>query len=130
MSLLEDLVAYLVAKGLVTGDGEDVFRDFKPDSPDNIVSLHEYKGDPVLPHTDVVHRSIQVIVRNTSATDACEKSKKLFRAFSSYDNAQRIDFTPTRWGQVHIRNTPHKLMQDEKDRSHWVFNLGITTTIE
>ena len=130
MTLLEDITTYLTGLGLVAGDGIDVYRDFKPEAPDNIVSLHEYAGDPVSPYTNVVHRSVQVVVRNRSAIEAQRIAIKLFKAFVSADESLRIDFTPTRWAQVHIRQTPHKFMQDESDRVHYGFNLGITTTID
>ena len=130
MTLLEDIVAYLTVKELIEGDGVDTFRDFKPETPDNIVSLHEYKGDNVSPYTDVVHRSVQIVVRNKSATAAQALAKELCKAFISSEDNQRIDFTPTRWGQVHVRQTPYKFSQDESDRTHYGFNLGITTTID
>lgn len=130
MTLLEDIVTYLTGLGIVEGDGIDVFRDFKPELPNNLVSLHEYEGDSVSQYTDVVHRSVQVVVRNTSSTAAKALAIKIFKAFLSEAETQRIDFTPTRWGQVHVRQTPHKFMQDESDRSHYGFNLGITTTID
>lgn len=131
MTLLEDIVAYFTAKGLIEGDGVDAFRDFKPEMPDNMVSLHEYKGDPVSMYTDVVHRSVQVVVRNKSAVAAQDLAKKLCKALldDMADN-KRVDFTPTRWGQVHIRQAPYKFSQDESDRVLYGFNLGITTTME
>ena len=131
MTLLEDIVTYFTAKGLIEGDGVDAFRDFKPEMPDNIVSLHEYKGDPVSMYTDVVHRSVQVVVRNKSAVAAQDLAKKLCKALldDMADN-KRVDFTPTRWGQVHIRQAPYKFSQDESDRVLYGFNLGITTTME
>ena len=131
MTLLEDIVAYFTAKGLIEGDGVDAFRDFKPEMPDNIVSLHEYKGDPVSMYTDVVHRSVQIVVRNKSAVAAQDLAKKLCKALldDMADN-KRVDFTPTRWGQVHIRQAPYKFSQDESDRVLYGFNLGITTTME
>lgn len=127
MALLEDIVTYLTNLNLIQGDGIDTFRDFKPETPDNIVSLHEYKGDPVSPYTNVVHRSVQVVVRNKSAVEAQELANKLFKAFIPSDETLRIDFTPTRWGQVHLRQSPYKFSQDETDRVHYGFNLGITT---
>ena len=127
MTLLEDLVAYLATNNLVEGDGVDAFRDFQPESPDNIVSLHEYAGDPVSPCTDVVHRSVQVTVRNKSASLAKAKAYEIFSAFRRSDAVHRIDFSDTRWGQVHIRQTPFKLKQDDNGRIHYTFNLGITT---
>lgn len=130
MTLLEDIVSYLIKEGMAQGDGVDIFRDFKPESPDNIVSLHEYNGDPISPYTEVVHRSVQVVARNKSAAAARAKATELFNAFRKYDEAQRINLTPTRWGQFHLRQAPFKILQDDKDRTHYGFNLGITTTID
>ena len=130
MTLLEDIVTYLTGLGLVEGDGIDTFRDFKPEAPDNIVSLHEYAGDAVSSYTDVVHRSVQVVVRNRRADAAHQLAIRLFQAFTASDETKRINFTDSRWGQVHIRQTPYKFLQDESDRVHYGFNLGITTTIE
>lgn len=131
MPLLEDIVRYFTAKGLIQGDGVDAFRDFQPETPDNIVTLHEYKGDPPSRYTDVVHRSVQIVVRNKSAVAAQRLAQELYRALME-DSAMngRVDFTSTRWGQVHIRQTPYKFSQDESDRVLYGFNLGITTTIE
>lgn len=129
MHLLEDITTYLVEQGLVEGDGIDVYRDFKPESPDNIVSLHEYQGDPVSPYTEVVHRSVQIVVRNKNAEAARSLAIRLYKAFMSSAEDRRVDFTPTRWAQVYIRQAPHKFSQDESDRVHYGFNLGITTII-
>ena len=130
MTLLKDIVEYLTSLKLIQGDGVDTFRDFKPETPDNIISLHEYQGDPVSPYTDVVHRSVQVVVRNKSAEQAHRLAIDLYKAFVSEDDTLRIDFTDGRWGQVHVRQTPYKFSQDESDRTHYGFNLGITTTIK
>lgn len=130
MTLLEDIVMYLAAEGLVRGDGVDAFRDFIPESPDNIVILYEYAGDPVSQYTDVVHRSVQVVVRNKSASAAKALANKLLAAFRKSDETLRIDFTASRWGQTHIRQTPFKLKQDENGRIYYAFNLGITTNTD
>jgi hypothetical protein len=130
MALLEDIVTYFTKLNLIQGDGIDAYRDFKPEMPDNIVSLHEYKGDPVSSYTNVVHRSVQIVVRNKSAIAAQELANKLFKALVPTDETLRIDFTPTRWGQVHLRQSPYKFSQDESDRVHYGFNLGITTEID
>lgn len=131
MVLLEDIVTYFTTKNLIQGDGIDAFRDFMPETPDNIISLHEYKGDPVSRYTDIVHRSVQIVVRNKSAVESQALAKRLCQALigDSADNG-RVDFTPTRWGQVHVRQAPHKFSQDESDRVLYGFNLGITTTME
>lgn len=130
MTLLKDIIKYLTSLGIIQGDGVDAYRDIMPDIPDNVVSLYEYKGDPALPHTEAVHRSVQVVVRNKSAASALAKAMELCNTFRKSDEAQRIDFTPTRWGQVHVRNTPIKIKQDERGRTQCGFNLGITTIIK
>lgn len=131
MPLLEDIVTFFVSEGLIEGDGIDTFRDFQPAAPDNLVSFHEYSGDKVSPYTEVVHRSVQVVVRNKSAEEARRKAQALFNALrNAMSPAGRVDFTPTRWGQVHLRQAPFRFSQDESDRVSYGFNLGITTDIE
>lgn len=131
MTLLEDLVAFFTSKGDIEGDGIDAFRDFQPETPDNIVSFHEYAGDPVSLFTDAVHRSVQIVVRNKSANDARTKALSLYNTLlNAADQAGRVDFTAARWGQVYLRQTPYKFSQDKSDRVLYGFNLGITTTAE
>lgn len=129
MTLLEVLVAYCTAKGVVAGDGEDTFRDFTPHSPDSIVAFHEYGGDPISPFTDSVHRSVQVKVRDKSAEAARTKALQILGLFKSDTESLRVDFTKDHWGQVYVRQTPFKLNQDESNRVIYCFNLGITTNI-
>lgn len=127
-ALLLDIVTFLTNNNIVQGDGIDAFRDFMPDSPDNVVALHEYKGDPPVHYDTAVHRSVQVSVRNKDADEARLKCLSIFKLLQS-DNLI-INFTPDRWGQVHLRQPPFKLRHDEKDRVTYAFNFGITTTIE
>lgn len=129
MTLLEALVAYGVAKGVLVGDGVDSFRDFMPEAPDNVIVFHEYAGDPISPFTNNVHRSVQVKVRDKDATKARATALKLMSIFMSASESLRVDFTDAYWGQVYIRQTPFKLSQDESDRITYCFNLGITTNI-
>ena len=130
MTLLEDIIQYLVSRGVVEGAGIDAFVDFKPETPDNIVSLHEYKGDPVTPYTDAVHRSVQVVVRNKSAREAQKLAMAVYGALQPTNEDNRVNLTDTRWGQVFLRQTPYKFSQDESDRVHYGFNLGITTELK
>lgn len=129
MTLLESLVHYCVSKGVLIGDGEDSFRDFMPEAPDAVTVFAEYAGDTVSQYTDIVHRSVQVKVRDKSAEVARERAVRLVQVFSSPSEDLRVDFTDELWGQVYVRQTPFKLMQDESDRVTYCFNLGITTNI-
>ena len=129
MTLLEALIEYGVSKGVLVGDGRDSFRDFMPEKPDRVVVFHEYAGDPPSPFTSVVHRSVQVKVRNVDAEVARGKALQIYKLFRTEAEDLRIDFSSTLWGQVYIRQTPFKLEQDTAGRVTYCFNLGITTNI-
>lgn len=126
--LLLDMVLFLKNNGIVQDDGVDAFRDFTPEAPDSLVALHEYKGDPAVPYDPTVHRSVQVTVRDKNADNARRRSLEIFKLLTSENLI--VNFTPTRWGQVYLRQTPFKLSQDKNDRVTYAFNVGITTTIE
>lgn len=126
--LLLDMVLFLKNNGIVQDDGVDAFRDFTPEAPDSLVALHEYKGDPAVPYDPTVHRSVQVTVRDKNADNARRKALEIFKLLTSENLI--VNFTPTRWGQVYLRQTPFKLSQDKNDRVTYAFNVGITTTIE
>lgn len=126
--LLLDIVAFLADNGIVQGDGVDAFRDFTPEAPDSLVALHEYKGDPAVFYDPNVNRSVQITVRDKNADVARQKALDIYKLLTS-DNLI-VQFTPDRWGQVHLRQTPFKIGQDNNDRVIYGFNIGITTTIE
>lgn len=129
MGLLLSIVQYFVDKGVCIGDGEDCFRDFMPESPDTVVVLHEYQGDPISPFTTNVHRSVQVKVRSRYAEDARSKAAQICEVLRDATEDRQIYFSDSTWGQVYIRQTPFKLLQDESGRVTYCFNLGITTNI-
>lgn len=129
MSLLLLLVEYCVANGVLVGDGEDAFRDYMPEIPDALVTFHEYAGDQLSLLTSVVHRSVQVKVRDTSAEAARNKALQILQLFISESESRRVDFSENAWGQVYIRQLPFKLQQDSSNRVTYCFNLGITTNI-
>lgn len=126
--LLLDIVTFLADNGVVQGDGVDAFRDFTPEAPDSLVVLHEYKGDPAVAYDPNVHRSVQITARDKDADVARQKALKIYKLLTS-DNLI-VQFTPDRWGQVYLRQTPFKISQDDNDRVTYGFNIGITTTIE
>ena len=129
-SLLLDIVTYLTAKGVIEGDGIDTFRDFIPETPDCLVSLTEYKGSPVVPYESTVHRSVQILVRDTDADVARRRALEIYKVLTPELENLRVDFTDERWGQVSLRQTPYRIRTDSLDRVSYGFNVGITTTIE
>jgi hypothetical protein len=124
--LLKDIQAYLIAGGLGTADGTDLFRDKIPDSPDAIIVLSEYIGSPGSLGIGASDRSVQVIVRHTTYTAAKLKSWNVYKRLVDEENPIK-NFTLTRWGIVHSRHTPIKFEEDSQARILFVFNLGITT---
>lgn len=131
--LLLDIVEYFVSKGLAVGDGEDCFRDFSPETPDFVIALHEYKGDPQVPYDELVNRSIQITTRDRNADVARRKALELYEALRKDIQLSEnlvVHFTDERWGQVYLRQTPYKIKVDPDNRVTYGFNIGITTTIE
>ena len=129
--LLQDMAAYIVDKGLANGYGEDIFCDYLPEKPDNIIALLEYKGSPDTPFDhDLHHRSVQLLTRNVDADTAKTLALKLHQILTSQSvDFEPIKFTENRQGLVYIRQTPFRIGTDENDRALYCFNIGITTSI-
>lgn len=130
MSLLKDIVTYFTTNGAVTGEGVDAFMDFIPEMPDSIVSVTEYKGSPPVPYEELVHRSVQVLVRNKNADAARLKAWELYKLLKTEDEDGVVTFTSERWGQVSLRQTPFRVDTDSSERVSYAFNMGVTTTID
>lgn len=128
MTLLQDICTFLSSKDIVQGDGIDVFRDFSPEKPDDVVVLYEYKGDPSSPFDTIVHRSVQVTARSNNPERAREKATAIYKAL--YSDTNFVQFTAKRWAQVYLRQTPYKLYTDENGRAVYGFNIGVTTEIK
>jgi hypothetical protein len=125
-NLLLDVIEHLASKGLVTGDGIDAFRDFMPDSPDNVVVVSEYSGSPGESALESYDRSIQIKVRDINYTNCRNKINQIFAVL---DNPQeRIkDLPNSRWGVFYAKQTPFKLEVDSSNRTVFVVNFGVTT---
>lgn len=123
--LLLDFVSYLVAQGAVQGDGVDIFRDNTPDSPDSLVTLFEYQGEPAPLNEAIAHRSVQIVARASSATAAKLKARELYALVSPLNRYLKL--TAERWCQLYPRQTPFKIKTDSSGRIYYGFNLGVTT---
>ena len=125
--LLSDIVAFWVAKELVTASGTDIFMDILPDSPDNCVAVREYAGE-VSFINNTANRSIQITVRNTSYITCRTKIIALYDSvYAPESDVRIIDFTASRWGIVTPRQYPFSLNKDDRKRFIFVFNMGIVT---
>lgn len=124
-TLLEDIITELVELGEVSGDGIDCFRDFAPPTPDDCCIFYEYmSGDPLI-HTNIVHRSIQVVSRSNSAAIAKAKADSLYIKLNPLDRQMDI---VDRKCIISPRNTPRRIKIDEKNRVYYAFNLGVVTS--
>lgn len=130
-NLLQDIASYFVDNDVAMGYGEDIFCDYLPEEPDNIIYLTEYKGSPDTPFDrDLHHRSVQIVTRNVDADTGKELAMRLHKTLTSPgEDFERIQFTPDRWGLVYIRQTPFRIGTDENDRALYCFNIGVTTSI-
>ena len=129
--LLQDIAEYIVDNGIAKGYGEDVFSDYMPEKPDNVVILSEYKGSPDTPFDhDLHHRSVQIVVRDADADTAKLQAMKIHNCLTSKSvDFEPIKFNENRQGLVYIRQTPFRVATDENDRALYCFNIGITTSI-
>jgi len=126
--LLLDIVNYFITNGQGTADGVDMFRDYSPEEPSNIIMLYEYPGAGGVYYDDLVARSVQVSVRNESASAAQTIAKALYLLLKSATT--RIDFSAERWGLVDLNQPPFKIDEDQNNRITYGFNIGINTTID
>lgn len=124
--LLVDLESYLIANNFATVDGVDIFRDFLPDAPDNIVAVYEYAGLPGGVGVDTQLRLVQINVRNTSYSEARQKIHAIYNLFHVPEDPL-IQITPTRWSICQPRQVPFQRDRDNQGRVTFTFNMGITT---
>ena len=64
MYLLRDIATMIVEDGICNELDSDIFTHVKPNEPDNMVVLFEYKGSKVAQFTNTSIRSVQILVRN------------------------------------------------------------------
>jgi len=126
-TLLEDMVTYLIAQGIVTADGTDIWRDSSPDTPDTAVVLYEYAGRGSSIGDVATVRSIQVTARAKRAVDAKAKANAIYKSLIK-EKEPIVYLTTTRYTVLKARQTPFKIGVDESNRIIYGFNLAVTTT--
>lgn len=126
--LLEDILTEFVDNTLYNGMGLDAFWDKMPASPDRCIAVYEYTGLPEVPYEEAVHRSVQVVCRNSSASLAKIDAERVHEFIvTRLDETGRIDFNG-RFTQTTLRQTPFKIDEDDLNRVQFGFNMGITTS--
>lgn len=123
VDLIKDVVDIIIEEELAKAVDVDIFKDFIPDSSDDIVVVSEYTSLEVVPFANASVRSIQILCRSKSSNKAREKCWKIFDTFLS-----RIPITTIggRTCVLALRNAPFKIEVDKKNRHLYVFNMGVT----
>lgn len=123
--LVRDIGQYLVAEGLAQAIGQDIYLNYSPDSPNNVIVLTEYSGQGFLGYGSLLRR-VQVLVRDVDYQQSRQKAWSIYNAFIKED--QFIIHLPDRYLISSATQTPTPLMVDDKERQTFVFNLSFTTT--
>jgi len=126
MDLLEAIIDYIIVAGYATVKDTDIFKDTSPVSPDELVAVYEYNGTPVAAFTDMSVRSVQVTVR---AKKAAVAKTKIWNIYRSMHKEELMITLGGKTCLIAMRNTPIKIDVDEKHRTIFAFNCGITTNI-
>jgi hypothetical protein len=124
-NFLKEIGQFLITNEVAKGLGTDLFLEQRPDNPDKVVTLFEYAGDPSSAGIDAVVRKVQVMVRDTNAQAAKEKSWNIYNLLDR--PLDRVIKLPERWIIPQAIQTPYRLNIDERNRPVYVFNLSIAT---
>lgn len=124
--LLEDFGSFFTTSGLTTGYG--IYFDIMLDKSPQAIAIYEYQGHQVPVQVDGAHRSIQIVVRASSAEVAKAKANELYKALAPDDGI--VNLTAERWAVIDLKQTPFKLKVDEKNLVYYCFNAGVQTYID
>lgn len=120
-----DIAARLAAKGLGTV-GTNIFVNTKPSTPDNLIAVFGYAGQPLERTHDTSgndHPGIQVWVRNTSAGTARTNIEKVY---NNLDGITNTTLTSTFYLGIWANQSPEPMGQDENGRTEFVVNFSTT----
>jgi hypothetical protein len=124
--LVRDIGDYLIEKSIIKGFGEDLFLNYEPEDPDDIVVLTEYKSIPA-GFVPVAVRHMQIKVRGIDRQAALMKIWEIHNSFVKQGN-EFIIYLSDRYLIPSALQYPTPLMVDDKERHVFVFNLSLTTT--
>ena len=130
--VLSEIISFLKNEGVVSGEGTDTFIDFRPETPDQVISLFEYPGLGRLNGGVGAVRSVQISVRSPKHdplwaknkaweiyNELCLPEKILDTRSSEYVTQESF------WGVIEPRQTPFKILLDDNARTIYGFNIGL-----
>jgi hypothetical protein len=126
MATLDELGAFLQSAGLAV-EGTDMFLGSQPDTPDRILSLHEYPGGPpqytqdsFMPKWERVQ--IQVVARARTYQDAKNFADRVWQHMAVVTNAI---LSGTHYLCIRPNGSPAIMRRDMHDRLLIFFNATI-----
>lgn len=122
--LVRDLGQYLIDERIAQGVGQDIFLNYTPDEPSDVIILTEYSSSGNLGNGSLLRR-VQILVRSVDYQIAREKIWSIYNAFIKEDDF--ILHLPERYLISSAVQAPLPLMIDDKERQTFVFNLSFTT---
>lgn len=125
MTAETDIAARLAAQGFGTV-GTNIFVDYKPPTPDNIICVFGYAGSPPERTHDSSgndHPGVQVWVRNTSA-GTCRTT--IERVYNNLDGLTNTTLTSTFYPEINAVQSPMPMGKDENGRTEFALNFAVT----
>lgn len=118
---------YLESKGLGTV-GTNLFWDFEPDSPDNIITVIDEEG-PTIPEADSLKVDIfgiQIIVRNDNKSIARNISQAIHKMIVGFGGESLINGGDI-VSYITINTPPTSIGKDDKNRNKYSSHYNIRT---
>ncbi|WP_163581111.1 minor capsid protein [Gracilibacillus saliphilus] len=119
--MLIEVVADKIAteiSGLVVGD--NLYLNFYPDDPDNIVSIIDLGGNPPNKYTPIREKAIEIKWRNQNYSYGFEQGNQIFKLFHAFENYQLGDFFIL---SSYANTEVSYLYQDSTNRKEFTFTL-------
>lgn len=126
MMLLEDIGNYLQANGVGT-IGADIFLGQLPASPDNVVAVFEYAGEPPDLHWQGEYPGLQILVRNKSYLAG---RSKIEQARNVLHGMAETAINNHRYLLIRANQSPAFLQRDENNRVIFVCNFRVIKEVD
>lgn len=124
--LLNDIAVYLQANDVGTV-GTDIFLGQLPATPDNVIALFEYAGEPPDLHWPGEYPSLQILVRNKSYDAGRQKIEQVKNIL--HGMAETV-INSHRFLLIRANQSPFLLERDENSRAIFVCNFRVIKEVE
>lgn len=125
--MTRDLAAFMVAEGIGTALGTDVFLERRPPTPDQCLTVTDTGGFPPIKGLEDLRRTVQVMVRAKGAGTAKALGWTVYRLFSDPPSGCNISVDGSMY-LVTPAQPPVPLGEDDDGRSLYSVNLVALAT--